>query len=309
MLALVKVIFIPSVLVYLWGCFLLLCRLLGNRLKRSGEAYPSAFLRLESEILLQLTSMLKSFMFLFWILIEHYSSCFLQFGNLGSLEQHGFAKNRLWSVDSDPSPLAPTNNQTSVDLILKSTEDNLKTWPRRYALGIWSFHWMWLLLKGITTYLILWIFFCGSFELRLRVSLNAGKLTVIPRVRNTDSKAFSFTFALINYLYVSDIRCALCLWRLRSLPAWLSQVLKFIVDVIEREMITYSPCTPPLFLAFGLINQRRINGHKSAGVCIWKKKKSEFHFPSKESMSSTLLAAEAGRNCISSFSEKLHDAV
>ncbi|TQE03043.1 hypothetical protein C1H46_011407 [Malus baccata] len=100
--------------------------------------------------------------------------CFPQFGNLGSLEQHGFAKNRLWSVDSDPSPLAPTNNQTSVDLILKSTEEDLKTWPR-------------------------------SFELRLRVSLNAGKLTLIPRVRNTDSKAFSFTFALINYLYVSDI--------------------------------------------------------------------------------------------------------
>ncbi|KAB2604879.1 glucose-6-phosphate 1-epimerase [Pyrus ussuriensis x Pyrus communis] len=56
--------------------------------------------------------------------------CFPQFGNLGSLEQHGFAKNRLWSVDSNPSPLAPTNNQTSVDLILKSTEEDLKTWPR-----------------------------------------------------------------------------------------------------------------------------------------------------------------------------------
>ena len=39
-------------------------------------------------------------------------------------------------LDSDPSPLAPTNNQTSVDLILKSTEEDLKTWPRRYALGI-----------------------------------------------------------------------------------------------------------------------------------------------------------------------------
>ncbi|KAB2610166.1 glucose-6-phosphate 1-epimerase [Pyrus ussuriensis x Pyrus communis] len=106
---------------------------------------------------------------------QHSSSCLLLFGNLGSLEQHGFAKNRLWSVDSNPSPLAPTNNQTSVDLILKSTEEDLKTWPR-------------------------------SFELRLRVSLNDGKLTLIPRIRNTDSKAFSFTFALINYLYVSDIR-------------------------------------------------------------------------------------------------------
>ncbi|ONI19703.1 hypothetical protein PRUPE_3G292800 [Prunus persica] len=101
--------------------------------------------------------------------------CFPQFGNLGSLEQHGFARNRLWSLDNDPSPLPPTNNQSSVDLILKSAEEDLKTWPR-------------------------------SFELRLRISLSAGKLTLIPRVRNTDSKAFSFTFALSNYLSVSDIR-------------------------------------------------------------------------------------------------------
>ncbi|KAH0984676.1 hypothetical protein GBA52_011853 [Prunus armeniaca] len=99
---------------------------------------------------------------------------FPQFGNLGSLEQHGFARNRLWSIDNDPSPLPPTNNQSSVDLILKSAEEDLKTWPR-------------------------------SFELRLRISLSAGKLTLIPRVRNMDSKAFSFTFALSNYLSVSDI--------------------------------------------------------------------------------------------------------
>ncbi|XP_030450516.1 putative glucose-6-phosphate 1-epimerase [Syzygium oleosum] len=100
--------------------------------------------------------------------------CFPQFGNLGSLEQHGFARNRVWSLDSDPSPLPPADDQSSVDLILKSTEEDLKTWPR-------------------------------SFELRLRVSLSAGKLTLIPRVRNTDNKAFSFTFALTNHLSVSDI--------------------------------------------------------------------------------------------------------
>ncbi|KAJ0112043.1 hypothetical protein Patl1_02844 [Pistacia atlantica] len=99
----------------------------------------------------------------------------MQFGNLGSLEQHGFARNRMWSLDDDPSPLPPANNQSSVNLILKSTEEDLKTWPR-------------------------------GFELRLRISLSAGKLTLIPRVRNVDSKAFSFTFALRNYLSVSDIR-------------------------------------------------------------------------------------------------------
>lgn len=50
--------------------------------------------------------------------------------------------------------------------------------------------------------------FC-RFELRLRISLGAGKLTLIPRVRNLDGKAFSFMFALRNYLSVSDVRFAL----------------------------------------------------------------------------------------------------
>ncbi|KAL6552935.1 hypothetical protein OROGR_006777 [Orobanche gracilis] len=89
-------------------------------------------------------------------------------------QQAGFARIRLWSLDSSPSPLPPVTNQSSVDLILKSTEEDLKTWPHR-------------------------------FELRLRISLTAGKLTFIPRVRNTDNKGFSFTFALCNYLSVSDI--------------------------------------------------------------------------------------------------------
>ncbi|CAN6464455.1 unnamed protein product [Victoria cruziana] len=100
--------------------------------------------------------------------------CFPQFGNFGTLEQHGFARNRMWSIDDCASPLSPANNQSSVDLILKSTDEDLKTWPR-------------------------------SFELRLRISLGPGKLTLIPRVRNTDSRPFSFTFAIRNYLSVSDI--------------------------------------------------------------------------------------------------------
>ncbi|KAF5821571.1 putative glucose-6-phosphate 1-epimerase [Helianthus annuus] len=43
------------------------------------------------------------------------------------------------------------------------------------------------------------------FELRLRVFVGADKLTMIPRVRNVDNKAFSFTIALRNYLSVSDV--------------------------------------------------------------------------------------------------------
>ncbi|XP_020261541.1 putative glucose-6-phosphate 1-epimerase isoform X1 [Asparagus officinalis] len=100
--------------------------------------------------------------------------CFPQFGNMGSLEQHGFARNRLWELDSSSSPPTTSKSQSSVDIILKSTDDDLKTWPR-------------------------------SFELRLRVILAPGKLTLIPRVKNTDSKALSFTFALRNYLSVSDV--------------------------------------------------------------------------------------------------------
>ncbi|KAK6913069.1 Aldose 1-/Glucose-6-phosphate 1-epimerase [Dillenia turbinata] len=100
--------------------------------------------------------------------------CFPQFGTFGLLERHGFARNRMWSLDTSPGPLPPANSQSCMDLILKSTEEDLKTWP------------------------------C-SFELRLRISLSAGKLTLIPRVRNTDTKSFSFMFALRNYLSVSDI--------------------------------------------------------------------------------------------------------
>ncbi|XP_010251060.1 PREDICTED: putative glucose-6-phosphate 1-epimerase [Nelumbo nucifera] len=124
--------------------------------------------------------------------------CFPQFGNFGSLEQHGFARNRLWSLDSCPSPLPPVNNQSSVDLILKSTEEDLRTWPR-------------------------------SFELRLRISLGAGKLTLIPRVRNTDNKVFSFTFALRNYLCVSDISEV----RVEGL-----ETLDYFDNLMQRERFT-----------------------------------------------------------------------
>eukprot|EP00252_Welwitschia_mirabilis_P026220 TRINITY_DN84_c0_g1_i2.p1 TRINITY_DN84_c0_g1~~TRINITY_DN84_c0_g1_i2.p1 ORF type:complete len:305 (+),score=53.06 TRINITY_DN84_c0_g1_i2:223-1137(+) len=100
--------------------------------------------------------------------------CFPQFGDFGCLEQHGFARNRWWAIDTCPSPLVPVNNNSTVDLILKSSEEDLKTWSH-------------------------------SFELRLRVSLSPRKLTLIPRVRNTNNKPFSFTFGLHTYLSVSDI--------------------------------------------------------------------------------------------------------
>ncbi|XP_021911046.1 putative glucose-6-phosphate 1-epimerase, partial [Carica papaya] len=124
--------------------------------------------------------------------------CFPQFGNLGSLEQHGFARNRLWSFDNDPSPLPPANSPSTVDLILRSSEDVLKIWPR-------------------------------SFELRLRITLSPGKLTIIPRVRNTDNKPFSFMFALRNYLSVSDISEV----RVEGL-----ETLDFFDNLMHRERYT-----------------------------------------------------------------------
>ncbi|CAI0454913.1 unnamed protein product [Linum tenue] len=113
---------------------------------------------------------------------------FPQFGNLGTSERNGFARNRFWTIDSDPSPLPPSNNHSSVDLLLKSTDEDLKIWPR-----------------------------------------SAGKLTLIPRVRNTDTKPFSFTFALRNYLSVSDISEV----RVEGL-----ETLDYLDNLMRRERFT-----------------------------------------------------------------------
>ncbi|KAK1608720.1 hypothetical protein QYE76_032393 [Lolium multiflorum] len=104
--------------------------------------------------------------------------CFPQFGSHGNLEQHGFARNRLWTIDDNPPPL-PVNPaiKAFVDIILKPTEDDLKTWPH-------------------------------SFEFRLRIALGAlGDLSLTSRIRNTntDGRPFSYTFAYHTYFSVSDI--------------------------------------------------------------------------------------------------------
>ncbi|CAN4084971.1 unnamed protein product [Withania somnifera] len=104
--------------------------------------------------------------------------CFPQFANRGSLESHGFARNRLWSIDKDPPPFpAATSSRAFVDLILKPSEEDLRIWPH-------------------------------SFEFRLRVALSpAGDLMLTSRIRNTnpDGKPFTFTFAYQTYFSVSDI--------------------------------------------------------------------------------------------------------
>ncbi|CAH2069645.1 unnamed protein product [Thlaspi arvense] len=101
-----------------------------------------------------------------------------KFSNLGALESHGFARNRIWEVDATPPPL-PTNSSSNafVDLILRPSEDDLKIWPH-------------------------------NFEFRMRVALGSeGELTLTSRIRNTnsDGKPFTFTFAYHTYFAVSDI--------------------------------------------------------------------------------------------------------
>lgn len=103
--------------------------------------------------------------------------CFPQFGKCGLLEQHGFARNRLWTIDNDPPPLysGDSTDKSYIDLLLKPSQEDLRVWPHR-------------------------------FEFRLRVCLSAdGYLTLISRVRNINCKPFSFSFAYHTYFVVSDI--------------------------------------------------------------------------------------------------------
>jgi glucose-6-phosphate 1-epimerase len=104
--------------------------------------------------------------------------CFPQFSNIGPLMAHGFARNRIWSIDTDPQiGPAPNSSGAFIDLILKPSEEDSKTWPH-------------------------------SFEYRLRVEVGPGGiLTLTSRIRNTnpDGKSFSFTFAYHTYFSVSDI--------------------------------------------------------------------------------------------------------
>ncbi|XP_052732101.1 putative glucose-6-phosphate 1-epimerase isoform X1 [Vigna angularis] len=148
--------------------------------------------------------------------------CFPQFGGLGTLDQHGFARNRLWSIDDDPPPF-PTNtlSKAFVDLILKTSEEDSKNWPHRYKKYLicclclfFNYIFLNLLISyfelGILCFLMLlytFLFVC-SFEYRLRIALGpGGDLMLTSRIRNTNSegKPFSFTFAYHTYFSVSDI--------------------------------------------------------------------------------------------------------
>ncbi|XP_042061454.1 putative glucose-6-phosphate 1-epimerase isoform X1 [Salvia splendens] len=155
------------------------------------------------------------------------SICFPQCINFGSPEQPGFVRNRLWSVDDSPAPLPPANSRSTVDLLLKSTDDDLKNWPHRLVV---------IRMAIIPITVVFNTFLCCfgfdglfRFELRLRISVTAGKLTVIPRVRNVDSKPFSFAVALCSYLSVSDISEV----RVEGL-----ETLDYFDNLLQRERYT-----------------------------------------------------------------------
>ncbi|KAK9103809.1 hypothetical protein Sjap_021063 [Stephania japonica] len=127
--------------------------------------------------------------------------CFPQFGNCGPLEQHGFARNKIWVIDENPPPLPPndSNGKAFVDLLLKPSEEDLKCWPH-------------------------------SFEFRLRVSLAAnGDLSMISRVRNINGKPFTYSFAYHTYLSVSDISEV----RIEGL-----ETLDYLDNLCRRERVT-----------------------------------------------------------------------
>ncbi|KAE8726119.1 putative glucose-6-phosphate 1-epimerase [Hibiscus syriacus] len=103
--------------------------------------------------------------------------CFPRFGNCGSLDQHGFARSKIWTIDDNPPPLNlnDSHGESFINLLLKPSDEDLKCWPH-------------------------------SFEFRLRVSLAAdGSLSLTSRIRNFNGKPFSFSFAYHTYLSVSDI--------------------------------------------------------------------------------------------------------
>ncbi|KAG2324638.1 hypothetical protein Bca4012_039169 [Brassica carinata] len=127
--------------------------------------------------------------------------CYPQFGDCGSLDQHGFARNKIWVIDENPPPLASNESfgKSFVDLLLKPSEEDLKQWPH-------------------------------SFEFRLRVSLALdGDLTLVSRVRNINGKPFSFSFAYHTYLSVSDISEV----RVEGL-----ETLDYLDNLSKRELLT-----------------------------------------------------------------------
>ncbi|KAL9254411.1 putative glucose-6-phosphate 1-epimerase [Drosera capensis] len=129
--------------------------------------------------------------------------CFPQFGSRGLLEQHGFARNRMWVVDDEQAMMhsnEPNGHacQASINLLLKPSDEDLKIWPHR-------------------------------FEFRVRISLSDdGQLILMSRIRNSNGKPFSFSIAFRTYFSISDISEV----RVEGL-----ETLDFLDNICEREHV------------------------------------------------------------------------
>uniref|UniRef100_A0A0D3GB05 glucose-6-phosphate 1-epimerase n=1 Tax=Oryza barthii TaxID=65489 RepID=A0A0D3GB05_9ORYZ len=156
--------------------------------------------------------------------------CFPQFGNSGTLEQHGFARNRIWALDQEHPPLNQNDNNSkaSVDLILKPSEDDLKCWPHGEVVE--HLHLISLLMLTEFDFMYDPAIFDFSFEFRLRVSLTKdGNLSLVSRIRNVNGKPFSFSFGYHTYLSVSDISEV----RIEGL-----ETLDYLDNLSQRERFT-----------------------------------------------------------------------
>jgi glucose-6-phosphate 1-epimerase len=107
----------------------------------------------------------------------------------------------MWLLEKDP-PSLPSFDSTGkafVDLALKSSDEDTRVWPH-------------------------------SFEFHLRISLALdGNLTLISRVRNINSKPFSFSIAYHTYFSISDISEV----RVEGL-----ETLDYLDNMLEKERFT-----------------------------------------------------------------------
>lgn len=96
--------------------------------------------------------------------------CFPQFGSLGNLPAHGFARNRFWKFHK----IEETSEHITLSLILSDDVETRALWPY-------------------------------TFEAVISVTLELGTLKTQLSVRNADQKPFSFTCALHTYFNIDDV--------------------------------------------------------------------------------------------------------
>jgi glucose-6-phosphate 1-epimerase len=99
--------------------------------------------------------------------------CFPQFGTLGKLPRHGFARQSLWTLRDQRC----ADNYAMLTLALGSDERSMALWPH-------------------------------AFELELSVALEGQRLDIELEVTNTGHASFAFTAALHTYVRVKEVENA-----------------------------------------------------------------------------------------------------